>query len=104
MFLLGIDAGSLSLTAAVVVGTTKSRSSYDNVSHRENTYTCVTNVFTVTNQDTSLLDQGKITEPPTLRGYLSKYTNVARGYNTRWFVLKNGTLSCELIHTYRTCL
>jgi hypothetical protein len=26
---------------------------------------------------------------------LQKYTNVARGYNTRWFVLKDGTLSCE---------
>lgn len=49
----------------------------------------------VTNQDTSLLDQGKSNEPPLLRGYLSKWTNVARGYNTRWFVLQNGTLSCK---------
>ncbi|KAI5119210.1 hypothetical protein M0805_007721 [Coniferiporia weirii] len=47
-----------------------------------------------TNQDTSLLDQaGSSTEPPALKGYLSKYTNVAKGYNTRWFVLKNGVLS-----------
>ncbi|PPQ82921.1 hypothetical protein CVT26_005088, partial [Gymnopilus dilepis] len=34
-----------------------------------------------------------LTEPPVLRGYLNKYTNVAKGYNTRWFVLKNGVLS-----------
>ncbi|KAJ7708171.1 Oxysterol-binding protein-domain-containing protein [Mycena rosella] len=32
-------------------------------------------------------------EPPVLRGYLNKYTNVAKGYNTRWFVLKDGVLS-----------
>ncbi|THH03314.1 hypothetical protein EW145_g6356 [Phellinidium pouzarii] len=47
-----------------------------------------------TNQDTSLLNQANSsTESPALKGYLSKYTNVARGYNTRWFVLKNGVLS-----------
>ncbi|EJD03880.1 uncharacterized protein FOMMEDRAFT_167188 [Fomitiporia mediterranea MF3/22] len=47
-----------------------------------------------TNHDASLLDQATTsTEPPTLKGYLSKYTNVAKGYNTRWFVLKNGVLS-----------
>ena len=34
-------------------------------------------------------------EMPTLRGYLNKYTNVAKGYNTRWFVMKDGVLSCE---------
>ncbi|KAH6904642.1 hypothetical protein BKA70DRAFT_1153845 [Coprinopsis sp. MPI-PUGE-AT-0042] len=33
------------------------------------------------------------TEAPSLKGYLNKYTNVAKGYNTRWFVLKNGILS-----------
>lgn len=32
-------------------------------------------------------------EPPALKGYLNKYTNVAKGYNTRWFVLKDGVLS-----------
>ncbi|KAI0716160.1 Oxysterol-binding protein-domain-containing protein [Cerioporus squamosus] len=32
-------------------------------------------------------------EPPELRGYLNKYTNVAKGYNTRWFVLHQGVLS-----------
>ncbi|KAF9070162.1 Oxysterol-binding protein-domain-containing protein [Rhodocollybia butyracea] len=31
--------------------------------------------------------------PPTLKGYLNKYTNVAKGYNTRWFVLRGGILS-----------
>ena len=50
----------------------------------------------VANYDTSLLEQGPTSsEQPFLKGYLSKYTNVARGYNTRWFVLKNGILSCE---------
>lgn len=44
------------------------------------------------NRDTSLID-GPVSEPPVLRGYLNKYTNVARGYNTRWFVLKDGVLS-----------
>ncbi|GJE89289.1 oxysterol-binding protein-domain-containing protein [Phanerochaete sordida] len=45
-----------------------------------------------TNQDTTLLDQSS-TEPVELKGYLNKYTNVAKGYNTRWFVLKQGVLS-----------
>ncbi|KAH9947039.1 Oxysterol-binding protein-domain-containing protein [Amylocystis lapponica] len=45
-----------------------------------------------TNQDTTLLT-APTSEPPELKGYLNKYTNVAKGYNTRWFVLKNGTLS-----------
>jgi ankyrin repeat protein len=31
--------------------------------------------------------------PPTFRGYLGKWTNYARGYKTRWFVLENGILS-----------
>ncbi|KAF8584900.1 hypothetical protein K439DRAFT_1660550 [Ramaria rubella] len=45
-----------------------------------------------TNQDKTLMD-APLTEPPALKGYLNKYTNVARGYNTRWFVLKDGMLS-----------
>ncbi|KAF8552182.1 hypothetical protein OG21DRAFT_1466159 [Imleria badia] len=44
------------------------------------------------NHDQSLIDV-PISEPPVLKGYLNKYTNVARGYNTRWFVLKDGVLS-----------
>ncbi|KAA1466569.1 hypothetical protein DENSPDRAFT_831423 [Dentipellis sp. KUC8613] len=46
-----------------------------------------------TNQDTTLIEDATNNEPPTLRGYLNKYTNVARGYSTRWFVLKDGVLS-----------
>ncbi|TDL22435.1 hypothetical protein BD410DRAFT_722955 [Rickenella mellea] len=47
-----------------------------------------------TNQDTTLLDSPTLnSEPPSLKGYLNKYTNVAKGYNTRWFVLKDGVLS-----------
>jgi hypothetical protein len=33
---------------------------------------------------------------PGLKGYLNKYTNVARGYNVRWFVLNGGVLSCKI--------
>lgn len=50
------------------------------------------------NQDTTLIDTPS-SEPPALKGYLNKYTNVARGYGTRWFVLKDGVLSCRFIHT-----
>ena len=46
------------------------------------------------NQDTSLIE-GPSSGPPVLKGYLNKYTNVAKGYNTRWFVLKDGVLSCS---------
>ncbi|KAL0565505.1 hypothetical protein V5O48_016524, partial [Marasmius crinis-equi] len=45
------------------------------------------------NHDTTLIQTRTITEPQTLKGYLNKYTNVAKGYNTRWFVLKDGILS-----------
>ena len=48
----------------------------------------------VANNDTTLLNDGPISGPSTLRGYLNKYTNVARGYSTRFFVLKDGALSC----------
>ncbi|KAG1741680.1 Oxysterol-binding protein-domain-containing protein [Suillus lakei] len=42
------------------------------------------------NHDTSLIEVPS-SEPPVMKGYLNKYTNVAKGYNTRWFVLKDGT-------------
>ncbi|KAH9045286.1 Oxysterol-binding protein-domain-containing protein [Lactarius pseudohatsudake] len=45
------------------------------------------------NNDTTLITDNLIIGPPTLKGYLNKYTNVARGYSTRWFVLKDGVLS-----------
>lgn len=49
----------------------------------------------VANHDRSLIQAPlPVSEPPTLKGYLNKYTNVARGYNTRWFVLAHGVLSC----------
>ncbi|GAA5934756.1 OSBP family protein [Sporobolomyces koalae] len=38
----------------------------------------------------STLASGKA---PAMRGYLSKWTNVARGWRSRWFVLDNGILS-----------
>lgn len=46
----------------------------------------------VTNQDNTLMDSPG-TEPPSLKGFLHKYVNVAKGYNTRWFVLQDGLLS-----------
>ena len=36
----------------------------------------------------------------TLKGYLNKYMNVARGYSTRWFVLKDGVLSCMSLFSF----
>jgi ankyrin repeat protein len=49
-----------------------------------------------TNQNTALLEsQASQTEEPAMKGYLTKYGNLAKGYNTRWFVLKNGMLSCK---------
>ncbi|KAF9043191.1 Oxysterol-binding protein-domain-containing protein [Panaeolus papilionaceus] len=48
----------------------------------------------IANHDKTLIpNPSPLNEPPVLRGYLNKYTNVAKGYNTRWFVLKNGVLS-----------
>lgn len=50
----------------------------------------------VANQDTTLIQQpAPLIEAPTLKGYLNKYTNVAKGYNVRWFVLNGGVLSCS---------
>ncbi|KAF8642470.1 hypothetical protein AX16_009471 [Volvariella volvacea WC 439] len=46
------------------------------------------------NHDATLIQSPVTTsDPPTLRGYLYKYTNVAKGYNSRWFVLDHGVLS-----------
>ncbi|KAJ7617400.1 Oxysterol-binding protein-domain-containing protein [Roridomyces roridus] len=50
----------------------------------------------LTNQDATLMRTGAPAapgEPAVQRGFLNKYTNVAKGYNTRWFVLKDGVLS-----------
>jgi hypothetical protein len=62
-----------------------------------------TNTTSVANQDTTLIDI-PTTTPPIMKGYLNKYTNVARGYNTRWFVLKAGVFSCSyeatVLHLY----
>jgi oxysterol-binding protein 1 len=56
-------------------------------------FLCVYSI-TVANNDTTLLNDSPISGPPTLKGHLNKYTNVARGYSTRWFVLKDGVMSC----------
>jgi len=58
----------------------------------------------VANNDTTLINDSHVSGPPTLKGYLNKYTNVARGYSTRWFVLKDGVLSCTLLCLSRTTL
>ncbi|KEP48519.1 SWH1-protein of an oxysterol-binding family protein [Rhizoctonia solani 123E] len=44
------------------------------------------------NQDVTLIGT-TLNEPPSHRGYLSKYANMAKGYNIRWFVLKDDMLS-----------
>ncbi|KAJ1310654.1 hypothetical protein OPQ81_009183 [Rhizoctonia solani] len=44
------------------------------------------------NQDIALIGS-TLNDPPSHKGYLSKYTNMAKGYNTRWFVLKDDMLS-----------
>jgi hypothetical protein len=61
----------------------------------------MTNVDLVANHDKTLIQsKAPPTEAPSLRGYLNKYANVAKGYNTRWFVLKNGVLSCALSESH----
>ena len=41
-------------------------------------------LFLVANHDKTLIpNPTPLTEPPVLKGYLNKYTNVAKGYNTR---------------------
>ncbi|CAE6470515.1 unnamed protein product [Rhizoctonia solani] len=44
------------------------------------------------NQDVTLIGSTS-NDPPSHKGYLSKYANMAKGYNTRWFVLKDDMLS-----------
>ncbi|KAK2463943.1 hypothetical protein APHAL10511_003994 [Amanita phalloides] len=46
------------------------------------------------NHDNTLIHTSpNFNQLPTLKGYLNKYTNVAKGYSTRWFVLRGGILS-----------
>lgn len=37
--------------------------------------------------------QGQGTKEPEMKGWLQKWTNYLKGYQKRWFVLSNGTLS-----------
>lgn len=97
MFLSGTNEGKLWAKVEAGAKTIKFGSFCGNVSFFGRLYIPrLISCFVVTNQDKSLLDQAPSgNEPPSLKGYLSKYTNVAKGYNTRWFVLKNGILSCK---------
>jgi hypothetical protein len=52
-------------------------------------------IHAVANHDKTLIDSEPLSEPAELKGYLTKFTNVARGYHARWFVLRDGVLSCE---------
>lgn len=45
------------------------------------------------NADAAIAAQTLPGLPPTFRGYLAKWTNLAGGYKTRWFVLQDGILS-----------
>ena len=67
-----------------------SRSSCTEIDHNSKL-----NSTTVANHDTTLIDAAgpPKEEPPVLKGYLNKYTNIAKGYRIWWFVLKNGVLS-----------
>ncbi|KAF4610323.1 hypothetical protein D9613_010281 [Agrocybe pediades] len=77
--------------ADVFVRNRKGKMAYDGA-HKDDKVRVFLRQFA--NHDKTLINNSApLTEPPTLRGYLNKYTNVARGYNTRWFVLKNGVLS-----------
>ena len=56
-------------------------------------YTRTLTLTTDANHDTTLIHAPTFNQHPTLKGYLNKYTNVAKGYSTRWFVLRGGILS-----------
>ncbi|PWN21546.1 hypothetical protein BCV69DRAFT_282264 [Microstroma glucosiphilum] len=45
------------------------------------------------NADAAIAAQTPAGHPPTFRGYLGKWTNLAGGYKVRWFVLQDGVLS-----------
>ncbi|EPQ29271.1 uncharacterized protein PFL1_03026 [Pseudozyma flocculosa PF-1] len=47
----------------------------------------------LTNADAARQSQGIPGQPPSFKGYMGKWTNIASGYKTRWFVLENGILS-----------
>ncbi|KAN0064494.1 hypothetical protein ACQY0O_002122 [Thecaphora frezii] len=47
----------------------------------------------LTNADAARQSQGVPGQPPSFKGYMGKWTNIASGYKTRWFVLENGILS-----------
>ncbi|KAH7100623.1 Oxysterol-binding protein-domain-containing protein [Auriculariales sp. MPI-PUGE-AT-0066] len=46
-----------------------------------------------TNRNTALIEPQPAGEPGVMKGHLNKYVNVAKGYSTRWFVLRDGVLS-----------
>lgn len=50
-------------------------------------------VSLVSNSDPALANQAAPGQAPVFRGYMGKWTNMAGGYKTRWFVLENGVLS-----------
>lgn len=73
----------------------ESRSFFDSVSPKVcNCSDARLIAYAVTNQDIALLEDAP-SGPPQMKGFLNKYTNVAKGYNSRWFVLKDGVLSCR---------
>lgn len=58
---------------------------------------------------TQTIQSNGMQEPPTMSGYLKKWTNFTSGYKLRWFVLKNNTLyyyksSKDSADMYRSCL
>jgi hypothetical protein len=53
-------------------------------------YQSTSSTFPSTMNVPATTSTGSLTQP-TLKGYLSKWTNMARGYSTRWIVLEKGT-------------
>ncbi|PWN52795.1 hypothetical protein IE53DRAFT_250019 [Violaceomyces palustris] len=47
----------------------------------------------LSNADAARQSQGTPGHPPSFKGYMGKWTNIAGGYKMRWFVLENGVLS-----------
>ncbi|KAF8724406.1 hypothetical protein AX14_008859 [Amanita brunnescens Koide BX004] len=65
----------------------------DSASLRGSFHTLWLTLPTDANHDNTLIHASPFNQLPTLKGYLNKYTNVAKGYSTRWFVLRGGILS-----------
>ncbi|CED83942.1 Oxysterol-binding protein [Phaffia rhodozyma] len=82
---LALDRG-----ADVFVKDRKGKSAYDGSAGNDD----INNLLKqASNNQKALLQSRPDGKPITQRGYLMKWTNVARGYKSRWFVIEHGILS-----------